>query len=225
MGAPNIEEIILSLNLESCLVGVGKTTGHPDLPRIANLQVFTEKLINVKPTHLFILESQNTTHLQSIARRFGFKIESFTFNTLRDIEHCYEQISESLGLSRYAPFQPDLPNSNNTHKDSVKGIYVIWWQPIMLSGQRQFISELLESAGIYNAYPGEKPYPVLSLETLLTYDLQVILYSDEAGPPPTLVKKFLTVDMIPVDADLFSRPGPSLVKAKARIEEIMVSIQ
>jgi len=212
--APNIEEIIVALGMKDSIVGVGLRSSLPDLPRVAGMKVELERAVSLHPTHLFILPYQETPVLRDLSERFSVSVTTLSFDSFEDIATSIQTVGRLLGReSQGSDLAYQIRNLPVSPSRNVRGLYVIWWKPITVAGSGSYVLDMLERAGISGMDTGSRPYPTLSRESLVTFHPDIVLYADEAGPPPASIRKLLSTHWISVPADLFSRPGPALLKA------------
>jgi iron complex transport system substrate-binding protein len=104
---------------------------------------------------------------------------------------------------------------------TVPCFYEVYYPPLTTVGPDTFIGDLLARAGCLSVSARAKSdYPQWSVEDLVRQDPQVYLVSSESGASPKAVASRPGFDavaaiaagrVVPIDADLVSRPGPRVV--------------
>jgi iron complex transport system substrate-binding protein len=105
---------------------------------------------------------------------------------------------------------------------AVRCFYEVYYPPLTTVGPDTFIGDLLSRAGCRSVSAGARSdYPQWSVEDLVRQDPEVYLVSSESGATPKAVASRPGFDavaaitagrVIPIDADLVSRPGPRVVE-------------
>jgi iron complex transport system substrate-binding protein len=105
----------------------------------------------------------------------------------------------------------------------------------MTSGRGTFVDELIDLAGGRGAFADlAAPWPTVAFESVLARDPDLILVASEnegeVGPVPTWIERddrWSALDAVRegrvhrVDADLFNRPGPSMVLAASELAGLL----
>jgi iron complex transport system substrate-binding protein len=104
---------------------------------------------------------------------------------------------------------------------AMRCFYEVYYPPLTSVGPDTFIGDLLGRAGCRSVSARAKSdYPQWSVEDLVRQDPEVYLVSSESGATPKAVASRPGFDavaaiaagrVIPVEADLVSRPGPRVV--------------
>ena len=130
---------------------------------------------------------------------------------------CVEKIRGEL---------PDITDS----KAKFGVYYEVWYAPYMTAGKKSFINSIIEMAGGKNIFGQiEDPYPMVSEESIILENPQVILIPSQNGISLESVCQrngWKNIDAVKngrvyfVDGDLISRPGPRIVKSINEIREL-----
>ena len=192
---PNIERII-ALEPDVVLVSTA-----------SQLEAFTATLAS-RNIAVFVVASRNVDSVMADLIRLGV-----LFGT------------EEIALERANALQERL----NTVSKSLEGrpvprVFVqISKDPLVTVGSDSFITDAIARAG-GRSVTADVPtgYPVLSKETALAYDPEIILLSDSSDnrePNPVLGRSSAAVSgrIVRIEPDIISRPGPRLVDAIERL--------
>lgn len=112
-------------------------------------------------------------------------------------------------------------------------LYLVWYDPPTTTARGTFIHELIELAGgrnIFSDAPGR--WPQVSIEEIVRRDPDILLVPRGPDSPIDLdvleeatgwrrLAAIREGRVVPLDAELFNRPGPNVTKAAERLAEIL----
>jgi ABC-type Fe3+-hydroxamate transport system substrate-binding protein len=108
--------------------------------------------------------------------------------------------------------------------------YLIWHDPIMVTGGGTFIGDMLRVGGFENAFEAEPRYPSTSLEALRAMRLDALLLSSE--PFPFAQKHAAAFEQalpgtraLLVDGEAFSWYGPRLLATPAHLGDVRAALR
>ena len=168
-----------------------------------------EAALRLNPTHLLLMDSQVDASGLALCRSLSLPVLILSFRTLDDIPANIRRIGEFLdrpdqGKAEARSFEQRLSALPRRAGRSV--LYVLWWTPMRVAGRGSFIGQGLARLGLQTPVKGDG-FPQLSLEEVLAIKPNVILYPDDAGPPPSgLLDRGLWTFMR-VQGDLWNRPS------------------
>lgn len=163
-----------------------------ELPKVADVKINWEKLLELKPNYVFMLSSQKTDKGIRILENLNIKYGIYSFNSLKSIPFCAMDMAEILGKKDLGKkyFNKFMVSINNLPKiKEKKAIYVLWWEPLIVSTSSSYICETMALMG-FDIYPKDEKtdFKKYSLENLFNLNLDIIFYSEEAGGVPKIIK-------------------------------------
>lgn len=205
------------------LVGVSDFCGGR-LPRIAGLRMRWEAVLRLNPTHILLMESQAEGSGLALYRSLSIPVLILSFRALDDIPANIRQVGAFLhrpvqGEAVARGFEERL--SALARPSSLSTLYILWWTPMRAAGRGSFIGQGLARVGLNTSVKGDG-FPEISLEAVLTMAPDLILYPEDAGPPPLgwlargpwILKR--------VKGDLWNRPS---VRFPQALEELSRDLQ
>lgn len=207
--------------------------GLPSVGGFDGNSISIERILSYKPDfvygakgmHDFIIEQLSalgiktylaeSTGIETVLEEIEFMAE-LTGNKKKGVD-CVEKIRSEL---------PDITDS----KAKFGVYYEVWYAPYMTAGKKSFINSIIEMAGGKNIFGQiEDPYPMVSEESIILENPQVILIPSQNGISLESVCQrngWKNIDAVKngrvyfVDGDLISRPGPRIVKSINEIREL-----
>jgi len=234
--APSATEIVFALGLGARLVGVsGAFDVYPAaakrIEEIGGAGDFgvdpnIEKVVSLRPD-LFLTISGGEQWKKRL-RELGVPVFTTDSTDLADVFHDIETVGRLTGtvdaadavVSRMRGELADV-EERVAGDPEVSCFYEVYYPPLTTVGPDTFIGDLLARAGCRSVSARAKSdYPQWSVEDLVRQDPQVYLVSSESGASPKAVASRPGFDavaaiaagrVVPIDADLVSRPGPRVV--------------
>ncbi len=234
--APSATEIVFALGLGDRLVGVaGAFDNYPSaakrIEEIGGAGDFgvdpnIEKVVSLRPD-LFLTIAGGDQWKERL-RELGVPVFTTDSTDLADVFHDIETVGRLTGtvgtaegvVSKMKMEAADV-EARVASDPTVPCFYEVYYPPLTTVGPDTFIGDLLSLAGCRSVSAGAKSdYPQWSVEDLVRQDPRVYLVSSESGASPTAVASRPGFDavaaiaagrVVPIDADLVSRPGPRVV--------------
>ncbi len=191
--APHITEIIYALNAQDQLVAVTDFCRYPEettsKEKIGGLlDPNIEKIITLKPTHLFGLPSHEK--LSREVEKFGLTVTMISNENIPDVLYSINKIGEMIDRAEQAihlinriNYTLDSLRDNKINKN-IPAVLMIGrekgtLQNITVAGSNTYLDELWKILGGENSY-ADLPtrYGTISLESLLLRDPEVIIEFD-----------------------------------------------
>ena len=187
--APAMSQIIIDMGEQSRIVGIAQFdyTTAKDLPVVGNyLDINTEKLLSLKPTHVMMMTGKNGTpdSLRQLAEQFHFKLMAYPYpHTLADVNHIIFKIGQALEMEEKAhaagmKMQDQMIKLREMTQQlpTVRVLPVIGMDPVMASGAKTVIHEMIHWVGATNV-AGDSPIsaPTYDREKLVTLNPDIIL--------------------------------------------------
>jgi iron complex transport system substrate-binding protein len=191
---PAVTQMLLDLGREEQIVGVGQydPAAPEDRPIVGDaLNIDYEKLLAVRPTHVFIQPEREIgvpDKLQRLAEQRGWTLGAFRIDRLKDITetlHAPGSESTSLGealgaveearrLAERIGTRLDQLRAWTADRPAPKTLIVFRVEPLGAVGRNTFLHEMLTIAGGRNALEGES-YQTLDREKLLAMQPEAIV--------------------------------------------------
>lgn len=234
--APSATETVFALGLGDRLVGVaGAFDDYPAaakrIDEIGGAGDFgvdpnIEKVVSLRPD-LFLTISGGEQWKKRL-RDLGVPVFTTDSTDLADVFHDIETVGRLTGtvdaadavVSRMRGEAADV-EGRVAGDPAVPCFYEVYYPPLTTVGPDTFIGDLLARAGCRSVSARAKSdYPQWSVEDLVRQDPRVYLVSSESGASPKAVASRPGFDsvaaiaagrVVPIDADLVSRPGPRVV--------------
>jgi len=234
--APSATEILFALGLGGRIVGVSGS--YDDYPAAAKkieqvggagdfgVDPNIEKVVSLRPDLLVTIEGGD--QWKKRLRALGvpvFTINSTSFDdTLHDIQ-TVGRLTGTTGPANQlvAGMRADAQaiQAKVADEPAVSCFYEVYYPPLMTVGPNTFIADLLRMAGCDSVSAAAKTdYPQWSVDDLVRANPDVYLVSSESASSPAAVATRPGFDaiaavthgrVVPIDADLVSRPGPRIV--------------
>jgi iron complex transport system substrate-binding protein len=234
--APSATEIVFALGLGDRLVGVAGAfddypAGAEGIDEIGGSGDFgvdpnVEKVVSLRPD-LFLTISGGDRWKERL-RDLGVRVFTTDSTDLADVFHDIEIVGRLTGtvgaagaiVAKMRAEAADV-EARVAGDPAVPCFYEVYYPPLTTIGPDTFIGDLLGLAGCRSVSARAKSdYPQWSVEDLVRQDPEVYLVSSESGASPKAVASRPGFDavaaiaggrVVPVEADLVSRPGPRVV--------------
>ena len=207
--------------------------GLPSVGGFDGNSISIERILSYKPDfvygakgmHDFIIEQLSTLGIKT------YLAESTSIETvLEEIEFMADLTgNKKKGVDCVEKIRGELPDITDS-KAKFGVYYEVWYAPYMTAGKKSFINSIIEMAGGKNIFGQiEDPYPMVSEESIILENPQVILIPSQNGISLESVCQrngWKNIDAVKngrvyfVDGDLISRPGPRIVKSINEIREL-----
>ncbi len=239
--APNLTEIVFLLGQEEKLVGVTRYCDYPpraaSLPRIGGIvDPDVERIVAAAPDLVLCTTDGNPKERVRILEEMGIPCFAVGPQNLDAIFETIERIGRLLGVPERGRREAESLRiraervSRVRREPSPRVLFVVSTSPVIAAGSGTFLDELVRTSGGRNAAGGfSGRYPRLSVEDLLEAGPDIILVAAMAGveefsPAVSRWKEipaFGNGDVVTLDGDLVTRPGPRMVTALERVGEVL----
>lgn len=231
--APNLTEIAFLLGREDLLVGVTRFCNHPAraaaLPRVGGIvDPDVERIVAADPDLVLCTTDGNPKERVKVLEAMGIPCFAVGPQNLAEVFRTIERIGKLLGVPGRGRREADALRaraervSRGKRTPSPRVLFVVSTSPIIAAGNGTFLDELVRIPGGRNAagrFAGR--YPRLSLEDLIAAGPDIILVAGMTGVEGfspdvsrwTEVPAFRNGDVVTLDGDLVTRPGPRMVAA------------
>lgn len=234
--APNLTEIIFSIEADQYLVAVTKFCDYPqgasNKEKVGDLlNIDLEKVYSLKPDIIFMTVEGNNKSTYENLKKLGFQIfvsNPTNFNgilkTIKDIGLICgvydkaEKISDSLKRIR------DSLLVLNENFQKFSALFLISLNPLIAAGKNTFINEILTLANLENTIQTDKfKYPLISREEILKLNPDFLILPEDFQsekdnfiqyyPEWKHLKSVKQNKIIYVEEDIFFRPSPRAFQA------------
>ncbi len=239
--APNLTEIVFLLGQEEKLVGVTRYCNYPPraaaLPRIGGIvDPDVERIVAADPDLLLCTTDGNPKERVKILEEMGIPCFAVGPQNLEAIFETIERVGALLGVPEKGRKEAGALRvradrvSRVQRAPSPRVLFVVSTSPIIAAGNGTFLDELVRTTGGRNAAGGfAGRYPRLSVEDLLVVGPDIILVAAMAGVEefsPSVsrwseIPAFRNGDVVTLDGDLVTRPGPRMVTALEKVAEVL----
>ena len=234
-GMPSNTEIITALGLDNQLVGITDLCNYPRSiarkPRVGANPLNAEKIVHLNPDLVVLLSD---AQMNDVAHLKQMKLPVYTVNphSFADVKKSIVDIGTATGrlaeakklvASMEERIKKILATVKVANAASPKVFVEIWHDPLTTAAQGTFINDLIKLAGGTNiAEAANQPYPQFSPESLIAADPDVIIVPVEQEKDKEQMyrtarwknlKAVRNNNILFIDADLLSRPGPRLADA------------
>ncbi len=188
-----------------------------------------ESIIALQPDFVYGTQGMHD-HLKRPLESYGIQLY---LSDAQTIESIYDEIisishitgkneaGEKLVLQMKKDIESLMGKIQNSQKKAV--YWEVWHEPFMSVGATSYINDIIKTAGGENIFFDiASAYPVVSEETILVRNPQVILLPDDGAITKEDVKQrsgWQNVDAVIhdslyyIDADITTRPGPRAAQA------------
>ncbi|MFC2136368.1 ABC transporter substrate-binding protein [Bacteroidota bacterium] len=234
--APNLTEMVYELGVERHLVGNTLFCNYPEeageIEKVGDVLTFDyEKIISLSPDLVFITIEGNTRAAYEKFLGLGIKVfvsNPRDYNGIKKTFLDFGKIFDRSGIAEeiivcWDSIVNEVKNSSQNN-DPKTVMFLIEANPIMLAGENTFLNEFISLCGLKNI-AAESPinYPVYSREEILIKNPDYIIYPTDGAhtissimdiyPEWNNLTAIKNDQVIFLNWDLFSRPGPRFVDA------------
>lgn len=233
--APNITEMIYDLGLGKYVVGNTLYCNYPEAARkvekVGDMLTYNyEKIVKLKPDLIFIVVEGNTKETYNKFKSLGLKLFVANPRNYESIKKTYLNLGKIFKLDELANKTVSgwdstvLSIKKKTKSFNKSAMFLVEMRSLILAGKKSFIHEYMEFCGLKNI-AGDSPlnYPIFNREEILKRNPDYIIYPDDGSTDINEIMnaypewKELTAvkkrQIIFVNRDLYSRPGPRFVDA------------
>lgn len=244
--APSATEIVYALGLGDQLVGVSGT--YDDYPAAAKqvqevggagdfgVDPNIETVVSLEPDLLLTIKGGDAW--KSRLRELGVPVFTIDATDLEDLLHDIGTVGRLTATVEAADaLTAQMGAEAQRIEEAVAGearvscFFEVYYPPLTTVGPGTFISDLLDRGGCDSTSASAKSdYPEWSVDDLVRTSPDVYLVSSESGVSPDAVAKrpgFNAIDAVAsgnvvlIDSDLVSRPGPRIVDGLRLLAEAL----
>jgi iron complex transport system substrate-binding protein len=230
--APNVTEMVYALGAGDRIAGTDDYSDTPPAakvkPKVGGVTPNLERILALHPDLVLVASSNAGPHLLSALQRVHLPFEVIRTDRVADVPVALETIGRRLGLDNAeaarAALDVALAGQRRTRSKRLRVLFVAYTQPLYVAGRKTFAGDILELCGADNAALVDG-WPQYSMEALLANPPDVVLHPDRSVRHDQVVALFANSpkkpEVVAVDENVFSRPGPRIVEAAKRLNAIL----
>jgi iron complex transport system substrate-binding protein len=238
--AASLTEIIFDIGCESRLVGTDDFSNYPAeaaaLPKLGGTSPNVELIAAARPDLVLFSSSAAVPAVQRQLEGLGIATRSIPTDRLDQVLPTVRTIGRLLDCpvtdGVVQRLEASLQSQRRARQRAPSMLLVIWPEPLFVAGRGSFGDDLIEWTGATNAVEASG-WPEYSLEAVVARQPDILLFAIRSTdrddltrllrsrPGWSRLEAFERGDFHLVDEDLFSRPGPRVVEAAARLNEII----
>jgi iron complex transport system substrate-binding protein len=224
--APNVTEILFAVGRGPAVVGTDDFSNFPEaakrLPKVGGMQPDIEKIVALKPTLVVASTEGNHPNLAPALKAVNVPLMLLRTDRLADIPAAMRAFD---GNDVAARLDRDIAAQKRTRAEPPRILFAVWTDPLYVAGRETFTDDLYALAGAQNAVQ-VKGWPQYSLESLVAHPPDLILYPKGSVTPQQIATLLARAPgirsrVVPVDDDIFQRPGPRVVDAAKALNAIL----
>ena len=238
---PSLTEILFDLGLGDRIAGVTDRCNYPQAAlkkkKIGGVVLNEEMIASLDPDIIFMQGDAQSREIQRL-RALGMPVFVVEPHSLKDIARSVRMIGDvTSAKDKAASIAGDIENEIKAaikyHAQAKKNkvLVVFYGDPLVTAGKGTFIDDAVNLCGGYNiGRQGRGPYPVLSLENVISQDPDFILVAGKTNADMDQVKNNFKLknvkairngNIMLIDSDIITRPTPRLVRALKTISEFI----
>ena len=233
--APNLTEMVAAVGAGGRIAGTDDFSDEPAavkaLPKVGGMQPNIEKIVALRPDLVLATTNGNHPNLSPALAAVHIPLYVVRTDRLDDIPRAMEKIAALLHVpaTAAAELRAAIARQKKRRAVAPRVLFAVWADPLYVAGKKTFSDDLFELTGATNAVPVEG-WPQYSLESLVAQPPDLILYPSKPVSRAQIdrmlsisadLKRRVTV--VPVDENLFTRPGPRVALAAQELNRILDS--
>ncbi|MBN1763581.1 MAG: cobalamin-binding protein [Methanomicrobia archaeon] len=237
--APVNTEILFALGLGENVVGVTEFCTYPPeaetIEKVGGMRtVSVEKVIALNPDLVLALNLNGEEAVDTLDDYFPvLVIDQQKVTSIEDIFTRIALVGKITGEEERATAlivelrgRVESITNQTEGTEKVKVAYIIWHDPLWVTGSGNFQNDPIEKAGGENIFADIEDWGTVSVETLIERNPDVIIVAGGHGAAEMKPYDFIMTDerfavlnarkngrVCSIDADIIARPGPRIVEA------------
>jgi iron complex transport system substrate-binding protein len=230
---PSNTEILFGLGLKDRIVGVTNQCNYPaetkSVEKVGSVNLSLEKIVSLKPDLILMLEDAQKVQIERL-RALGLPVFVINPHSVYGLMKSIKLVGKVTGSDdaahkMVASINDRIQKISSKYRSyrNLKVLVVIWVEPLITAGKGTYIDDLIRYAGGINI--GSKvhgAYPIMNFETVLSEKPDFIIIAGKSNAEMTFIKndkKWGLLDAVNkrnillIDSDVITRPGPRLVDA------------
>ena len=230
--APNVTELVFAIGAGSRIVGTDDSSDYPaaakKLTKVGGMQPNVEKIASLKPDLVIASTEGNHPNLEPALK--AIKVPLFVVKTdrLPEITASMNALGRILDVDAdkaIATLDQAMKQQQRTRARQARVLFAVWPDPLYVAGRNTFTDDLYVLTGAQNAVK-VNGWPQYSLESLVAEPPDLLLYPRGAVTPQQIASLLnrapgLRTRVVPVNEDIFQRPGPRVADAAKALNAIL----
>jgi iron complex transport system substrate-binding protein len=231
--APSLTEIAFATGAGAKIIATDDNSNDPaetkKLPKVGGMQPDIEKIVALKPDLVLASTEGNHPNLDPALAAANVPLFVVRTDRLHEVKHSIRRIGDLLDGARTDEAIRALDEGVNAQRrertNPPRLLFAVWTDPLYVAGTSSFVDDLFVLTGARNVVE-LSGWPQYSLETFVARPPDIILYPEGAVTAAQIDELLarapgVNAKAVAVDQDVFQRPGPRLVEAAARLNEIL----
>lgn len=230
--APNVTELVFAIGAGARVVGTDDYSNYPaaakKAAKVGGMQPNVEKIAALKPDLVIASTEGNHPNLEPALK--AIKVPLFVVRTdrLPEITASMNTLGRILDVNSnraIATLDQAMKRQQRTRARPPRVLFAVWTDPLYVAGRNTFTDDLYALTGAQNAVQ-VGGWPQYSLESLVAEPPDLLLYPRGAVTPQQVAALLqrapgLRTRVVPVNEDIFQRPGPRVADAAKALNAIL----
>jgi ABC-type Fe3+-hydroxamate transport system substrate-binding protein len=221
---PSQTELLNDLGLEDEVVGITKFCVHPEQWFRTKARVGGTKNVHIDRVRalipdLILANKEENTMADVEALREICPVWTSDIKDVSDAIDMIQAIGQLVNRTERSDVmvQKILTGIANIKKVKKRVAYLIWKKPYMAAGGDTFIHAMMEACGWENAFAQLPRYPAVSMQDLVSAEVELLLLSSEPYPfkmndIEELNEVLIDTKILLVDGEMFSWYGSRMLQ-------------
>lgn len=239
---PGMTEVAFALGIGDRVVGVTENDNYPEevekIEKVGDMTINTEKVLALKPD--LVLASPLNGEAVEQLRKLGLTVLSVDGQNLDEVYELIRRVGKATGtedeaekvISQMEDEKKAVLEKVDSLSDKEKPKVWIEVSPeLYTAGKGTFMDELVTLAGGYNVAGEQEGWPQVSAEKVVDWnpDVIILMYGHDnqkksvdqvsARKGWQNIEAVKTGQIIPLETDMLSRPGPRLTEGLQKVAE------
>jgi ABC-type hemin transport system substrate-binding protein len=230
--APNVTEMIFALGSGSAVVGTDDYSDYPAaakaLPKVGGVQPNVERIAALRPDVVIANAAGMNPALHRALDAVHVPVVVVRNERISDVFASMARIGALLHSPRrgeaVAAMRRAMESQRRTRGAPPRVMLAVWTDPLYVAGRETFADDLFALCGARNAVE-VRGWPQYSLETFAAHPPDLLLYPNRSVTPQAaaalIARSGAKIEAVPVDENVFTRPGPRIAEAAAALNAIL----
>jgi ABC-type hemin transport system substrate-binding protein len=230
--APNVTEMMFAIGAGDLVCGTDDVSDYPPqaahIAKVgAGIQPNIEKIVALKPDLVIAVAAGLHPSLSRSLESQHIPLLVVRTDRLRDVPAAMLQIGTALHRNAQpavASMQRALAAQRRTRARAPRVMFAVWTDPLYVAGVDTFTNDLFAMCGATNAVT-VSGWPKDSLESFIAAPPDVLIYPNRSVTPAQVAalvaRAGVKPQVVPIDENVFTRPGPRVSQAAAALNAIL----
>jgi len=229
--APNLTEIVYALGAGDSVVGTDDYSDYPPAakakPKVGGIVPNVEGIAALRPDIVLVSASAAGPPLRSALERVHLPYAIVATDRVADVAVAMQRVATLIGLSEVNASRARvelvraLEGYRRHREKKPRVLFVAYADPLHVAGHQTFTGDIIDLCGAENAATVQG-WPQYSMEALLANPPDIVLHPNKSVDHAQVVALFAKAakqpEVLAVDENIFSRPGPRIVDAAAILD-------